>query len=418
MRILRWALAVILVGVIVAASVPFWPLKSAYSETAAQAALGSDQAALIERGKYLSAAADCVACHQSPDGTPYAGGLPIDTPFGVIYGTNITPDKSAGIGDYNSAEFFHAVVDGLRKDNARLYPAMPFPSYHAMRQQDSDAIYAYLMTQTPVARKNPDPELKFPFNQRWLLAYWGLANSKISLPEAAADEDQNGAYLTEVLGHCQECHTPRNLMGGLKIGQAYEGGQLGHGIQAPSLTPEGLAERGWTAADLRGFLSTGISPQGTMTLEMFPVLKHSTQYLTDDDIAGIQTYLMGDQPLPPVPVKPHPAIDAEAHAKGKDTYVAVCAGCHGIDGEGKAHIAPPMDTNTSLRLSDPGNLLTVLIEGVPEQRYPNGEVMQDMPGFSDVLSRQELLDLANYMRSEWGGRSDTLDLESLDKFLN
>lgn len=418
MRIQKWVLALVLLAAIIAASVPFWPVKSTYDEKAAEVTLSGDKEALIARGKYLSAAADCAACHQSPDGTPYAGGLPIDTPFGVIYGTNITPDKDTGIGDYSPGEFYHAVVDGLRKDGSWLYPAMPFASYHQMHQEDSDAIYAYLMAQVPVARTNPEHDLGFPFNQRWLLSYWSLVNAKVGLPDEASAADRSGAYLTDVLGHCQECHTPRNVLGGLKLGQAYAGGELAGGIHAPSLTPEGLSERGWTAADMRQFLSGGISPQGTMTLEMYPVLMHSTQYLTGEDIAGIQTYLMGDQPLPAQPANPGQAVDSEANARGRDAYVAVCAGCHGLDGEGKPHIAPPTVSNTSLRLSNPGNLLTVLINGVPEQRYPNGEVMQEMPGFSGVLSSQELVDLTNYMRSKWGGRPDLINSADIDRFLN
>lgn len=418
MRIQRWGLVLVLLGAIVVATVPFWPVKSAYDEKAAEVTLASNKNALIARGKYLSAAADCAACHQSPDGTPYAGGLPIDTPFGVIYGTNITPDTETGIGAYDSRDFYHSVVDGLRKDGTWLYPAMPFASYHQMRQEDSDAIYTYLMTQAPVARENIEPDLGFPFNQRWLLSYWGLVNAKIGLPEETSAEERHGAYLTDVLGHCQECHTPRNVLGGLKLGQPYAGGELAGGIHAPSLTPEGLSERGWTAEDMRQFLSGGISPQGTMTLEMYPVLMHSTQYLTEEDIAGIQTYLMGDQPLPPQPAIANQAIDPEAKARGRDSYVAVCAGCHGLEGEGKPHIAPPMVSNSSLRLSNPGNLLMVLIDGVPEQRYPNGEVMQEMPGFYGVLSKQELVDLTNFMRSEWGGRPDLIKAEDIDGFLN
>ena len=418
MRISKLAPALIVLGVVIAGTVPFWPVKSAYNEKEAETTLAGDQNALIARGKYLSAAADCAACHQSLDGTPYAGGLPIDTPFGVIYGTNITPDKDTGIGDYDAGDFYHAVVDGLRKDGTWLYPAMPYTSYHVMRQEDSDAIYAYLMAQVPVAREDREPDLGYPFNQRWLLSYWNLINAKISLSETSSAEEADGAYLTDVLGHCQECHTPRNVLGGLKLGQAYEGGELAGGIHAPSLTPGQLSERGWTPEDMRQFLSGGISPQGTMTLEMYPVLMHSTQYLTEEDIAGIQTYLMGDQPLSPQPARSNRAIDPEAIARGRDSYVAVCAGCHGFDGEGKPHIAPPMVSNTSLRLSDPGNLLTVLIDGVPEQRYPNGEVMQEMPGFYGVLSRQELVDLTNFMRSEWGGRPDLIESEDIDRFLD
>jgi len=414
MRYLKWAVVFIVLAGIVAATVPFWPAKSTYDEATAQATLSSDKDALIARGKYLVAAADCVACHQSPDGAPFAGGLPIETPFGVIHGTNITPDADNGIGAYSSADMYHAIADGIRKDGQWLYPAMPYASYHEIRQEDSDAIYAYLMTQTPVKRANPATDLPFPFNQRWLLSYWNLVNPKISIADATSgSSDHNGAYLTEVLGHCQECHTPRNLMGGLKLASAYEGGVLGKGILAPSLTPAGLAERGWTAEDLRIFLKAGIAPQGTMTLEMFPVLDHSTQYLNEEDIAAIQGYLTGETLPSRQPSEAPKPTDPDAHKRGRDTYVAVCAGCHGIEGEGKPHIAPPMTTNTSLRLADPSNLLHVLLDGVPEQHYPNGEVMQEMPGFAQTLSEQELIDLANYMRVEWGGQPAILTTETL-----
>lgn len=146
--VIKWILGLGVVGGVVAASVPFWPAKSTYDDKAAEQRLavsGEDKAKLIKRGKYLAAVADCAACHQSPDGAPYAGGHPIETPFGVIYGTNITPDKETGIGNYTSADFYHAVVDGVRADGKRVYPAMPYVSYHTIRPEDSDAIYAYLM---------------------------------------------------------------------------------------------------------------------------------------------------------------------------------------------------------------------------------------------------------------------------------
>lgn len=415
MRVIKWLLALAFVAAAAAVLVVFWPVRSAYDGEAAEARLSTDRQALIARGKYLAIAADCAACHQSPDGTPFAGGLPINTPFGVIHGTNITPDGETGIGEYSSRDLFHAIVDGVRKDGQNLYPTMPYTSYHAITQEDSDAIYAYLMTQTPVRRAEPVNGLAFPFDQRWLLAFWNLVNPKVSLPESLSAEAHEGAYLTEVLGHCQECHTPRNLLGGLKPGQAYEGGQLGEGILAPSLTPAGLAERGWTAEDLRTFLKEGIAPQGTMTLEMFPVLEHSTQYLREEDIAAIQKHLIADTPLTQRPADNGQVTDPDAHERGGDVYVAVCAGCHGINGEGKPHIAPPMTTNTSLRLSDPGNLLRVLIDGVPRQQYPNGEVMQEMPGFADTLSNQEMVDLANFMRTEWGGQPASVKLEQVEK---
>lgn len=407
----KWVAGIVVVGGAIAASVPFWPAKSAYDEPAAEQRLSSGNDKLVERGKYLAAVADCAACHQSPDGAPYAGGLPIETPFGTIHGTNITPDKQYGIGNYTSAEFYHAVVDGLRPDGQRLYPAMPYTSFHAMRQEDSDAIYAYLMTRQPVNRENPPLELPFPFNQRWVLAYWNLVNPTIEMPADATTEMVRGAYLTDVLGHCQECHTPRNALGGLKLSEAYEGGQLGN-ITAPSLTPESLAARGWTTDDIRTFLKTGMSPQGTMTLEMYPVLVHSSQYMKDQDIAAIQMFLT-DGNLPEVPQPAKGQIDDAVWQSGRDVYVAVCAGCHGLNGEGKPHIAPPMSTNTTAKLTNPNNLIHVVLNGIPEQKLTNGEVMQGMPGFRGALTDQQLADLVNYMRTEWGGQPATVTAKEI-----
>ena len=406
----KWILALIVLGGIAAASVPFWPAKSSYDLEAAEQRLTEDKDKLIERGKYLAAVADCAACHQSPDGAPYAGGLPIETPFGTVYGTNITPDKELGIGSYTSADFYHAVADGIRADGQRLYPAMPFSSYHAIRQEDSDAIYAYLMTQQPVHRKNPQTALPFPFNQRWALAYWGVVNGKIKLPGDPARAQ--GAYLTDVLGHCQECHTPRNPIGGLKLAQAYQGGNLGK-ITAPGLTPVALAARGWTAQDLRTFLKTGMAPQGTMTLEMYPVLLHSSQYMTDADIAAIQNYLTGDK-LPEAGKRAEVPIDAAVRQSGRDAYISVCAGCHGLNGEGKPHIAPSMNSNTTAQLADPRNLLRVILDGLPEQKLANGEVMQAMPGFRDMLSKEQIADLINYMRAEWGGQPADITIKDIE----
>ncbi len=406
---IKWILGA---AVLAAASVPFWPARSAYDGDAAQARLAGDRDALVKRGKYLATVADCAACHQSPDGAPYAGGVPIVTPFGTIYGTNITPDNEHGIGNYSPADFYHAVADGVRPDGKRLYPAMPYASYHAIRPEDSDAIYAYLMTQQPVARENPALGLSFPFNQRWTLAYWNLVNGKIALPDAAPPEALEGAYLTDVLGHCQECHTPRNALGGLDLGRAYQGGVLGD-LTAPDLTPAALTARGWTAEDLRVFLKTGMAPQGTMTLEMYPVLLHSSQYMSDADIAAIQTHLTGGD-LAPVAKPAVVAMDAAQRSSGRDAYLSVCAGCHGVNGEGKPHVAPAMTTNTTAMLADPRNLIHVITHGLPEQKLANGEVMQSMPGFDGVLTNQQLADLVNYTRTEWGGQPASVSVADVN----
>ncbi len=262
-------------------------------------AAGAD-AALVKRGEYLARAADCMACHTAEGGAPFAGGLPIQSPFGTIYGTNITPDKEHGIGAYSTDEFFAALTEGKRKDGAYLYPAMPYTSYHLIEREDADAIYAYLMAQEPIARPAPQTSLSFPFNVRMGLAGWNLLYGKsvrLQPEEGRSEAWKRGQYMVEVLGHCGECHTPRNLAGALEQDKRLSGGLL-NGYLAPSLLPGDLAARGWTQPDLASFLKHGMSAQGSMFNEMFPVVHHSTQHLDDSDLAAMATYLLGDQPPP------------------------------------------------------------------------------------------------------------------------
>ena len=324
----------------------------------------------IDRGEYLARASDCMACHTAPGGAPFAGGLPIVSPFGTIYGTNITPDKEHGIGQYTGDEFFAAVTQGKRRDGANLYPAMPYTSYHLMTREDSDAIHAYLQTVEPINRAAPVTSLSFPFNVRLGLMGWNMLYGK-DVQLAPADGKsyawKRGQYMVDVLGHCGECHTPRGMPGAMQQDKRLTGGLL-NGYLAPSLLADDLAARGWTHQDLSTFLKHGMSAQGTMFNEMFPVFHNSTVNLSDQDLAAMATFLLGDQPpqartLAPVPLD---TLSASAQ-RGRQQYLNVCAGCHGVDGEGKPHIAVAMQGNTTLRLADSRNLVRVIEDGIGEQ---------------------------------------------------
>jgi mono/diheme cytochrome c family protein len=252
----------------------------------------------VKRGEYLARAADCMACHTAPGGAPYAGGLPIVSPFGTIYGTNITPSKEHGIGLYNDDEFFAALTEGKRRDGANLYPAMPYTSYHLIPRDDSDAIHAYLKTVEPIERAAPVTSLSFPFNVRLGLMGWNMLYGKdvqLSSTEGKSDAFKRGQYMVDVLGHCGECHTPRGLPGAMQQDKRLTGGLL-NGYLAPSLLANDLAARGWNHQDLSSFLKHGMSAQGTMFNEMFPVFHNSTQGLNDPDLAAMATFLLGDQP--------------------------------------------------------------------------------------------------------------------------
>ena len=379
---------------------------SACNERSDQTAVPTHEttAEQIVRGGYLAKAADCAACHTMPGGAPFAGGVKLGSPFGTFYGTNITPDAVHGIGKWSAAQFYKALHDGVAPDK-QLYPAMPYTSYRTMSRADSDAIYAYLMAQKPAAVANRDPELMFPFNVRFAVMFWNILSLKDKLPDASVGTSADwtrGQYLANALGHCAECHTSRGAFGQMNGARALQGSMLGR-VVPPDITPAGLAARGWTSADLQAYLATGISRQGSALGEMHPVVMLSTQHLSQGDLRALSTYLLGDAPLPPAPVQPGSA-DAAQVAAGRASYVAVCAGCHGREGEGKPHVAVSMQGSSTLRQADPHNLIVAMLDGVDATDFAGTESMQAMPGFAATLSDDELANLANYLCSGWGGQ--------------
>lgn len=362
---------------------------------------------LIARGRYLVRAADCAACHTAKDGAPFAGGVPLASPFGTFYGTNITPDKEHGIGKWSADDFYKALHDGVTPDK-HLYPAMPYTSYRGLSRGDADAMYAYLTQQVkPVAAVNREHELRFPYNIRIAMAGWNVFFLKNALPDASVGSAaawQRGRYLANALGHCAECHSPRGFAGQLDASKPLAGAALGR-VVAPDITPAGLAARGWTQADLQTFFGVGIAPQGSAFGEMYPVVHLSTQYLNQADLGALATYLLGDKAPAPQPLKPVAATadNADQLKAGRAHYLAVCAGCHGRDGEGKPHVAVPMLGNATVRNADAHNLLVSMLDGIEAQRFPGTEAMQEMPGFAQ-MNDTELAALANYLRTSFGGQ--------------
>lgn len=399
----RWSAFLLLVAV-VAVGVVWWqnsgpgPVEPA---TVDFTSLDADQhAALVERGLAVARAGDCAACHQSQDGLEYAGGYALHLPMGTIYGTNITPSIEHGIGRWTADDLWQSMVWGVRADGANLYPAMPYASYHRVQRADVDALWLYLMSIRAVEKPNLDPDLPFPFNIRPAITFWNMAflPEDRSLPPADGKSQAwtRGRYLVEVLGHCGECHTPRNLA--FAKTDRHLQGEVLEGALAPDMTADNLARRGWTEADLAGFLKTGVSKQGVATLTMWPVIQHSTQYLPEADLAAIATYLMDGAPA----IAPIVAATDLPQA-GARLYLGLCAGCHGVDGEGKPHASPPLDSNTTAMLPDPGNLVRIIAEGIPARNFPGEARMQAMPAYGNRMSTDEMAALVNYMRQRWGG---------------
>ncbi|SAL03379.1 gluconate 2-dehydrogenase (acceptor) [Caballeronia fortuita] len=360
---------------------------------------------LIARGRYLAHAADCAACHTAPHGAPFAGGVKLESQFGTFYGTNITPDPKHGIGGWSADDFYGALHDGVTPKH-KLYPAMPYTSYRQMSREDSDAIYAYLMTQKPAAVPNVEADLAFPYNVRFAVRFWDMLFLKDTLPDASSGQSADwtrGRYLANALGHCAECHTPRGAFGQMQGARTFQGGALGR-IGAPDIVPSALAARGWTGADLQAFFATGIARQGTAFGEMHPVVYLSTQHLDTEDLRALATYLLGDAPPEPAPLAAMKLDDPARLATGRNLYLDSCAGCHGIGGQGKPHVAVGMDGNSTLRQADPRNLIVAMLDGIDAQRFSGVENMQHMPGFGQTYSDEQIAQLANYLRATWGGQ--------------
>jgi mono/diheme cytochrome c family protein len=399
------AVAVVLAAVAVST---FVAIRLLGGKTGGAVQVVNAPAELVARGKYLAQAADCAACHSAPGGAPYAGGLAMQSGFGTIYATNITPDPDNGIGRWSADDFWRALHDGIRRDGQQLYPAMPYTSYRDMTRADADAIYAYVMQLRPMKVANRRTQLDFPYDIRLGMIGWNLLFLTDSVPAASTGSSaawQRGRYLANVLGHCGECHTPRGMVGQMELSKPLTGFALGR-VAAPDITPAGLASRGWTAESLRTYLGRGIAGPASAFSDMHQVIVLSTRNLTAEDNDALVTFLLGDRPPPPVPLPTaDPAVlEAAASGAGRTDYVALCAGCHGLEGNGLPNTVVALRNNSTLRLADPRNLLVAMLDGIGPENFPHRASLQVMPGFADKLSDQQAAALANYLRIAWGGQ--------------
>ena len=404
-RVLQWLLVILLAWWLLAMLWRWWSGRGPVQQVQANA----EQLAL---GRYLTDAADCAACHTAPGGAPFAGGVPLHSPFGTIHGTNITPDPDHGIGRYTADDFYHALTRGEARDGHQLYPAMPYVSYKSMTRDDSDAIYAYLMNQPAVKQANPSNDVRFPANIRASLHGWNLlfADAEArTVSQGNSSAWQRGRYLVETFGHCGECHSPRGALGQVDRDRPLAGNsELGR-LAAPDITPQGLVSRGWNGAALRDYLATGVSELAVASGEMLHVVNLSTSRLNAGDLDAMTTYLLGD--APPAPAPPASVV-ASADAVGPRHYFDLCAGCHGRDGEGVPNVAVSLRTNSSVRDPSPHNLIVAVLDGLPEHDFPGLARMQDMPGFAADLDDAELAALATWLRQQFGGQR-VVDAESV-----
>jgi mono/diheme cytochrome c family protein len=370
---------------------------------AADAPSGQDFAE-IERGRYLTAVADCAACHTDPgEGQPFAGGRPIETPFGIVAAANITPDRETGIGDWTAQQFDAAVRRGRRPDGKRLYPAMPFLYYTKMSQADVLAIRAYLSTIAPVRHHVETNRLPFPFNIRagmrfWDALYFDAAPFK---PEPAKSPAWNrGAYLVQSAGHCGACHTPKGSLGGDLDKQRLQGYSL-QGWFAPNITNDRSLGLGvWSPEDVVEYLKKGHNRIAGASGPMAEEVVHSSSKMTDDDLHAIAAYLKDEpgQLATNEPLSPgQPLMRA-----GSAIYQDLCAACHRKDGTGVAYLIPNLARSSAVASREPTSLLRVVIRGAQTASTRDEPTGPSMPAFGWQLTDDEIAAVTTYIRNSWG----------------
>jgi thiosulfate dehydrogenase len=377
------------------------------------------QADLVKRGEYIAVLGDCVACHTEPGGKPMAGGLELKTPMGALYSTNITPDARTGIGSYTFEQFDRAVRGGVAADGHNLYPAMPYPSYAKIGDDDMRALYAYLTKGlAPVEQQNKPAQMKFPFNMRWGLALWNMVflDKTPFQPDAGKDAVWNrGAYLTQGLGHCGACHTPRGIGFQEKAmsergsnGELYLAGETVESWRAASL------RNLWTVPDTVQMLKTGQNRFGAVGGNMVEVIHNSTQYFSDADLTAIATYLKSlppgkdEVPMPAVPATGPAAVAALPQelftTAGGLGYIQFCSDCHRPDGRGVKDIFPNLAQNASVASANPASLLHVMLTGWKTAQTAAYPRVYTMPAFSR-LSDDEIAQILTFVRASWGNHA-------------
>ena len=371
----------------------------------------------LSKGEYVARAADCIACHSVPGGKAFTGGLKMGTPLGAIYSTNITPDKETGIGNYSYEDFDRAVRQGVAKDGHRLYPAMPYPSYAKITDDDLHLLYDFFMKEVPAVKQANKPnEITGVMSWRWPLAIWNVLFMDKGVYQQKSGHDaawNRGAYLVEGLEHCGACHTPRGWAfqeKALDAGStAFLSGAELDAWYAPSLRGEartGLG--GWSQAEVASFLKTGHSDKGVVFGSMIDVVNNSTPYLNDDDINAIATYLKSLAPTTQQAAYSYDNSTTMALQTGKGLdaggklYAGNCLTCHGADGKGQVPFLPPLAGNPVVADKDASSLINIVLNGAQTVVVKGMPDSYRMPQYRVQLTDDEIASVLSFVRNAWG----------------
>lgn len=420
----------ILVGCfLIVLSFALWPTSTA-EITAGQEDLKNP--ALVEKGRYLATLGDCAACHTQSGSADYSGGDAIESPIGAMYSPNITPDKQYGIGEYTLNDFSRAMRNGIRKDGVTLYPAMPYPSFSRLSDDDIKALYAYFLHGVkPAAVPNKSNEIVWPLSIRWPVAIWRKLYAPDIVqfdPSQYLDEKMaRGAYLVEGLGHCGTCHTPRAITlqeKGLdeKTATYLAGGQLIDGWFAPSLRADADGLKYWTEDDIVQTLRNGRNTQHVIIGQpMNDVVIKSSSHWTDDDLKSVAAYLKSLQPLnqePVVAVSQQKNRSIEETANLAFQYQTSCSACHGRTGLGKDHVFPALVGNNTVLAANPQSLIRLVLDGYDVPPFNQDLLPMRMPNFRDRLSDENIADILTYIRDSWGNQAPAVTAAEVKKLRN
>jgi len=361
----------------------------------------------VAQGARLASLGNCASCHTAPAGRTYAGGRALQTPFGTIYGTNITPDRETGIGQWSQADFARAMREGVDRDGRNLYPVFPYDHFTILTDADIGALYAYLMTREPVRAATPPNALRFPYNLRPLIGVWKsryLRTGPFRADPSQSAQWNRGAYLVRGLAHCGACHTPRNGLGAEQKDHDFAGGEA-EGWHAPALNAESPSPVPWTAHALAAYLREGLAESHAMTAGPMTDVVHNLAGAPAEDVRAIATYVasLDTRPRAERERAQASALAAAGRAKAPDAagdaghavYAGACAECHDL-GRGVDGGALPLEFATGLTIPTPGNLIRIIRDGIVPGE---GERGRWMPAYAGALSDAQLADLVAYLRS-------------------
>ena len=391
--------------------------------TAAAAGIDKQDFGQIERGRYLTIAGDCAACHTVPgNGHAFAGGRPVETPFGTLIAPNITPDPQTGIGAWTDQEFVDALTKGTGRHGTRLYPAMPYTYYTKLSRDDALAIRAYLNTIPAVHNPVQSDRLPFPFNMRWTLAVWDALFFKSGAfhpdPNRSAEWNR-GAFLAEGPGHCGMCHTPKNFLGADETGKRLRGYAL-QGWFAPDITDDprrGLG--GWSVGDIVAYLKTGHNWSSAASGPMSETLNLSTSKMSDADLKAIAVYLK-DQKTAGGGNKTAAVASADPPARptmisGEHIYADECSGCHMANGNGSAGLFPALNGSAVVQQIDPTTVLHVVLRGALSVGTAPAPTAAAMPQFGWLLNDGQVAAVVTYIRNAWGNSAPPVTAAQVGK---